>query len=59
VRRICDILQNDELASKMSEAGPGYVQQHFDIVRCTEKIENLYDDVLSMFREARGIRKRA
>ncbi len=33
VRRLCDILGNKELASRMSEKGPGYVQEHFDITR--------------------------
>ena len=47
VRRLCDILQNCDLASRMSEAGPRYVREHFDIVRCTKKIEDLYDDILS------------
>jgi glycosyltransferase involved in cell wall biosynthesis len=47
VRRICDILRNDELASRMSRAGPGFVRQHFDIVNCTKKIEDLYDHILS------------
>jgi glycosyltransferase involved in cell wall biosynthesis len=47
-RRICDILENRELASRMSDAGPRYVRQHFDIMRCTKKIEDLYDDILSV-----------
>jgi glycosyltransferase involved in cell wall biosynthesis len=47
-RRVCDILENSELASRMSAAGPAYVQQHFDIMRCTKKIEDLYDDILSV-----------
>jgi glycosyltransferase involved in cell wall biosynthesis len=48
VRRVCDLLGNSELALRMSEAGPSYVRQHFDIVGCTKKIENLYDDILSV-----------
>jgi glycosyltransferase involved in cell wall biosynthesis len=47
VRRVCDILGNRELAARMSEAGPAYVRQHFDILRCTKKIEDLYDNILS------------
>jgi glycosyltransferase involved in cell wall biosynthesis len=46
-RRIREILRNDELASRMSRAGPGFVRQHFDIVNCTKKIEDLYDHILS------------
>jgi glycosyltransferase involved in cell wall biosynthesis len=48
VRRICDLLGNSELASRMSAKGPGYVQENFDIIRCTQKIEDLYDDILSI-----------
>jgi glycosyltransferase involved in cell wall biosynthesis len=47
-RQLCDILSNNELASRMSEAGPSYVRQHFDIMRCTKKIEDLYDEILSI-----------
>jgi glycosyltransferase involved in cell wall biosynthesis len=54
--RISDILANDELASRMSDAGPRYVRQHFDIMRCTKKIEDLYDDILSVPASAAGIR---
>jgi glycosyltransferase involved in cell wall biosynthesis len=54
--RISDILANDELASRMSDAGPRYVRQHFDIMRCTKKIEDLYDDILSVPASATGIR---
>jgi glycosyltransferase involved in cell wall biosynthesis len=46
VRRICDLLGNSELASRMAAARPAYVREHFDIMRCTKKIENLYDDIL-------------
>jgi glycosyltransferase involved in cell wall biosynthesis len=46
VQRVCDVLGNPDLASRMSEAGPEYVRQNFDIVRCTEKIEDLYDNIL-------------
>jgi glycosyltransferase involved in cell wall biosynthesis len=48
VRRVCDILGNSDLASRMSEAGPGYVRRHFDVMSCTKKIEELYDDIFSM-----------
>jgi glycosyltransferase involved in cell wall biosynthesis len=54
VGRICDILKNDELASRMSCAGPGFVRRHFDIVNCTKRIEELYDHVLSVPTNAIG-----
>ena len=54
VRRVCEILGNSELASRMSDAGPKYVRQHFDIMKCTKKIEDLYDDILSV-RPALGV----
>jgi glycosyltransferase involved in cell wall biosynthesis len=47
VRQVCAILGNSDLASRMSEAGPEYVRRHFDIMSCTNKIEDLYDDILS------------
>jgi glycosyltransferase involved in cell wall biosynthesis len=57
-RRICDLLGNDELASRMAHAGPSYVRQHFDIVRCTKKIEDFYEEILSVPVSARTIGKR-
>jgi glycosyltransferase involved in cell wall biosynthesis len=59
VRRVCEILGNSELASRMSAAGPEYVRQHFDIMRCTKKIEDLYDDILSVTTSADGMRQLA
>jgi glycosyltransferase involved in cell wall biosynthesis len=59
VGRVCDILGNDELASRMADAGPRYVRQHFDIMRCTKKIEDLYDEILSVPTSAAGMRKPA
>jgi glycosyltransferase involved in cell wall biosynthesis len=47
VRRVCNILGNNELARSMSEAGPARVRQNFDIMRCTKKIEDFYDAILS------------
>ena len=58
-RRVCEILKNSELASRMSAAGPAYVQQHFDIIRCTKKIEDLYDDILLVAGNGAGMRKSA
>ena len=43
----------------MSAAGPAYVQQHFDIIRCTKKIEDLYDDILSVAGNGAGMPKSA
>ena len=48
VRRVCDILGNNELAIRMSDAGPRYVRQNLDISQCTKKIEDLYDSILSL-----------
>jgi glycosyltransferase involved in cell wall biosynthesis len=47
VRRVCDILRNDETALRMSHAGPAFVRRNFDIIQCTAKIEDFYDDILS------------
>jgi glycosyltransferase involved in cell wall biosynthesis len=46
-RRICEILETKELAERMSKAGSEYVRQNFDILTCTKKIEDLYDDILA------------
>jgi glycosyltransferase involved in cell wall biosynthesis len=48
VRRVCEILGNNELALRLSQAGPRFVRQHFDILKCTQKIEDYYDHILSM-----------
>jgi len=47
VCHVCEILRNNELALRMSHAGPRFVRQHFDIEMCTKKIEDFYDDILS------------
>jgi glycosyltransferase involved in cell wall biosynthesis len=47
VRRLCDLLQDDQLALRISEAGPRYVREHFDILKCTRHIEDFYDTILS------------
>jgi glucosyltransferase len=46
IRHVCEILRNSELALRLSHVGPRFVRQHFDIVKCTEKIEDLYDQIL-------------
>jgi glycosyltransferase involved in cell wall biosynthesis len=46
VRQLCDILGNDEMALRMSHAGPVFVRRHFDVTKCTAKIEDFYDDIL-------------
>jgi hypothetical protein len=43
----------------MSAAGPVYLRQHFDIRRCTKKIEDLYDDISSAPTTADGMRQLA
>jgi glycosyltransferase involved in cell wall biosynthesis len=55
VRKVCDMLGNDELTSRMAAAGPAYVREHFDIIRCTKRIEDLYDEILST--ATRGAKK--
>jgi glycosyltransferase involved in cell wall biosynthesis len=57
VKRVGDILEDDELAARMSGAGPGYVRENFDILRCTKKIEDLYEDILSVSANTFGMRK--
>jgi glycosyltransferase involved in cell wall biosynthesis len=57
--RVCDLLTNEELACRISNAGPGYVRQYFDIIRCTRKIEDLYEDILSLPSCSSGLRKPA
>lgn len=37
------LLQNDNFASAASEAAVTRVQQHFDINKCTERLEQIYD----------------
>jgi glycosyltransferase involved in cell wall biosynthesis len=59
VKRVREILGNSELASRMSAAGPVYLRQHFDIRRCTKKIEDLYDDISSAPTTADGMRQLA
>lgn len=46
--RIFQILQNRDLAERMSHEGPSYVRQNFDILNCTRKIESFYDEILSV-----------
>jgi glycosyltransferase involved in cell wall biosynthesis len=47
IRRLCDLLGDDKLALRMSDAGPRYVREHFDILKCTRRIEDFYDTILS------------
>jgi glycosyltransferase involved in cell wall biosynthesis len=47
VQRVCDILRHNETAIRMSHAGPAFVRRDFDITKCTAKIEDFYDDILS------------
>jgi glycosyltransferase involved in cell wall biosynthesis len=56
VSHVCEILRNNELASRMSHSGPRFVRQHFDIEICTRKIEDFYDDILSTPNSASWVR---
>jgi glycosyltransferase involved in cell wall biosynthesis len=44
-RRLCEILQNEELAVSMSRAAPGHIKQNFNIMACTRRIEDLYESI--------------
>ena len=41
------LLTNDTMSISMSRAGPRFVADKFDLHRCTEALETLYDDVLA------------
>jgi glycosyltransferase involved in cell wall biosynthesis len=43
--RLIVLLSDDALATSMSHAGPAFVSEKFDLYRCTEKLELLYDTV--------------
>jgi glycosyltransferase involved in cell wall biosynthesis len=45
--RLGDLLGNDDLAARMSAAGPEHVRRNFDILKCTSLIEAYYDEILS------------
>ncbi len=41
--RLITLLTDDALATSMAHAGPAFVSEKFDLYRCTEKLETLYD----------------
>jgi glycosyltransferase involved in cell wall biosynthesis len=43
--KLSAILGDDELAQRMSAAGPKFVAEKFDIRLCTNALESLYDDL--------------
>ncbi len=46
VERLKRILQDDAEAGRLSQAGPRFVAECFDIRKCTGKLELFYDEVL-------------
>jgi glycosyltransferase involved in cell wall biosynthesis len=45
--RLIYLLTNDAAAASMSLAGPRFVSDKFDLYRCTEKLESIYDFTVS------------
>jgi glycosyltransferase involved in cell wall biosynthesis len=43
--RLIELLTNDAVAASLAAAGPDFVAGRFDLFRCTEKLERLYDRV--------------
>lgn len=46
--RLVRLLTDDVTASSMSLAGPRFIASKFDLVRCTERLESLYDMMISV-----------
>jgi glycosyltransferase involved in cell wall biosynthesis len=44
------VLQDDDLAERMSSSGPRFVRERFDIRVCTGALEELYDELVSSYR---------
>jgi glycosyltransferase involved in cell wall biosynthesis len=44
--RIESVLGNRLLAQQLGEAGPPFVRKHFDLATCTERVEDVYDEVV-------------
>jgi len=44
--RLVRLLTDDALASSMSRAGAAFVRERFDIAKCTDQLENLYDSLV-------------
>jgi glycosyltransferase involved in cell wall biosynthesis len=45
--RLVELLTNDAIAASFALAGPRFVSQRFDLHRCTEALEALYDHTLA------------
>jgi glycosyltransferase involved in cell wall biosynthesis len=52
-RRLTELLTDDACALAMSRASPSFVAKNFDIHRCTEDLEALYDKLLDRDRATR------
>ena len=46
VRHLSTLLQDPTLATSMSIAAPKFIAKNFDILSCTKKLENVYEDVI-------------
>lgn len=49
--RLQQLLTDDALAERMSQAAPRHVQEHFDLKRCTAKIEGYYDEIMQIHKK--------
>jgi glycosyltransferase involved in cell wall biosynthesis len=43
--RLITVLTNDAVAARLASAGPRFVADNFDLVRCTQKLETAYDNM--------------
>ncbi|MCP3460061.1 glycosyltransferase [Bradyrhizobium sp. CCGUVB23] len=46
-RILINVLTNDAMLRQMADNGPSYVATHFDLARCTDELELLYDKISS------------
>ncbi|MBC7452449.1 MAG: glycosyltransferase [Massilia sp.] len=46
VRHLSTLLQDHALATAMSIAAPVFIAKNFDIMECTKKLENFYEDII-------------
>ena len=47
VAALVRVLNDDTLAQAMADAGPRFVAEHFDVLRCAQRLEVLYDAALN------------
>lgn len=47
VTALAKVLNDDALAQAMADAGPRFVAEHFDVLRCAQRLETLYDAALA------------